>query len=219
MSEPRFQGWSDAALEFYAGLEADNSKAYWTEHRPTFDEQVNAPMLALVAELELRLGPGKVMRPYRDIRFTKDKSPYRTALGARVGDGYIQISARGLGAGCGYYHLMSDQLARYRSAVDSPESGSRLVDLIAEIEHRGVEISGTDPLKSAPRGYPLDHPRIELLRCKGLIAWKQWQPEPWLATPAVKTRILELFEQTAPLMGWLNAEVGPSTEPVRGRSV
>ena len=77
-------------------------------------------MLALVAELEPRLGPGKVMRPYRDIRFTKDKSPYRTALGARVGDGYIQISARGLGAGCGYYHLMLDQLARCRSAVDSP---------------------------------------------------------------------------------------------------
>ena len=81
---------------FYEGLEADNSKAYWTAHKPVFDAQVQAPMDALVAELEPVLGPGRVMRPYRDIRFTKDKSPYRTALGARVGDGYIQISARGL---------------------------------------------------------------------------------------------------------------------------
>jgi uncharacterized protein (TIGR02453 family) len=212
-----FEGWSDEALAFYAGLEADNSKSYWTAHRATFDAGVHAPMAALLDELEARFGSGRIMRPYRDIRFSKDKRPYRTALGAMVGDSYVQISARGLGAGSGFYHLAPDQLERYRTAVDADDTGELLVGVIAAVESHDVEVAGTDALKTVPRGYPVDHPRIELLRYKGLIAWRQWPVERWLGTAAAKDRIVELLDQTAPLREWLRSNVGATTEARRRR--
>ena len=136
---------------------------------------------------------------------------------ARAGHGYVPISADGLRAGCGYYHLASDQLVRYRAAVDADRSGEELVRVIAAIEAAGVEVSGADPLKTAPRGYPPDHPRIALLRYKGVIAWKRWPVAAWLSTPAAKDRVIELMETTAPLMDWLKTRVGPTSEPPRRR--
>ena len=150
MSDQPFRGWGDEALAFYRGLEADNSKTYWTAHKHEFDEYVYAPMEALVSELEPQLGEARIMRPYRDIRFSKDKSPYRTGLGSRIGDGYVQISAAGLRAGSGYYHLAPDQLTRYREAVDRESSGIRLESVIAEVRRNDIEVSGADPLKTAP---------------------------------------------------------------------
>jgi uncharacterized protein (TIGR02453 family) len=216
VSDPPFRGWGDEALAFYRGLEAENSKSYWTANKHVFDEQVYAPMAALVSELEPVLGFGKIMRPYRDIRFSKDKSPYRTGLGARIGDGYVQISAGGLRAGCGFYHLAPDQLGRYREAVDRESTGSQLAQVIDAIKGHDIEVSGAEPLKTAPRGYSPDHARIEL-RYKGVIAWKRWPVEPWLASAAAKDRVLGLLATTAPLMSWLKTEVGPSTEPPRRR--
>jgi uncharacterized protein (TIGR02453 family) len=212
-----FDGWPLEAIAFYTGLEADNSKAYWTAHKAVFEAAVRAPMEALVADLEPSYGAARIMRPYRDVRFSADKSPYRTALGAMLGDAYVQISARGLGVGSGYYHLMADQLDRYRAAVDADESGAELAHAVAGIRSAGVDVSGTEPLKTAPRGYPADHPRIELLRYKGIVAWRQWPVEPWLSTPAARDRVVEVLEIAAPLRAWLATQVGPTTEPPRRR--
>ncbi len=109
-----FEGWPEDALDFYDGLEADNSKAYWLAHKDVYETCVLAPMAALLAELEPEHGETKIYRPYRDVRFSKDKSPYKTAIGAHVGDGYIQLSAAGLAAGSGMYGMATDQLERYR---------------------------------------------------------------------------------------------------------
>jgi len=174
-------------------------------------------MAALMDDLEPVYGPTRIMRPYRDIRFSKEKTPYRTALGAMVGDSYVQISARGLGAGSGYYHLAPDQLERYRTAVDAEETGEALEGVVHAIDGQDIDVAGTDPLKTAPRGYPVDHPRVELLRYKGLVAWKQWPVEPWLGTSEARDRIVGMFETTAPLREWLRMNVGPSTEPPRRR--
>ncbi len=208
MTDPAFQGWSDAALEFFAGLETDNSKAYWLAHKPFYEAEVRAPMEALLAELEPRFGAGRIMRPYRDTRFSKDKTVYRTTIGARVGGSFVQLSARGLGAGGGYYHLASEQLIRYRAAVDDDRTGGELVAITDELEALEIDVAGPDALKRSPRGYPADHPRAALLRQRGLIAWKQWPHEPWLATPAAAERVAELLETIAPLRAWLGAHVG-----------
>ena len=66
-------------------------------------------------------------------------------------------------------------------------------------------------LKTAPRGYPKDHPRIELLRLKGLITWRSWEPAAWLGTARAKDRIVRFFEDSAPIVAWLHGHVGPST--------
>ena len=85
----------------------------------------------------------------------------------------VQLSARGLGAGGGYYHLASEQLIRYRAAVDDDRTGGELVAIADELEALEIDVAGPDALKRSPRGYPADHPRAALLRQRGLIAWKQ----------------------------------------------
>ena len=93
-----FQGWPDAALGFFEGLERDNSKAYWTAHRAVYDESVLGPMTELTDELAADFGPARILRPYRDIRFSKDKTLYRTEIGAMVGSAYVRLSSDGLAA-------------------------------------------------------------------------------------------------------------------------
>jgi uncharacterized protein (TIGR02453 family) len=214
MAETRpvtFHGWPSEALEFYEGLTADNSKSYWTAHLTTYETQVRGPMEELLAALEPEFGPGKIFRPYRDVRFSKDKSPYKNHLAASLHEGgYIQLSAEGLGAGTGMYEMAPDQLDRYRRAVAADWSGEELATLITTIEKAGIRVHARDSLKTAPRGYPKEHPRLDLLRYKGLIAWREWTPAAWLGTAAAKTRVVDFFRACRPLRDWLDTHVGPS---------
>jgi uncharacterized protein (TIGR02453 family) len=206
-----FHGWPAEALEFYEGLEADNSKTYWTTHKALYDEAVHGPTAELLEELADEFGPGKIFRPNRDLRFSADKSPYKTHIGALLEQGgYIQLSANGLAAGLGMYHLAADQLDRYRRAVAEDVTGRELERVLAGLAKKQLDVRGVDSLKSAPRGYPKDHPRIELLRHKGLIAWQEWPVEPWLGTAEAKKRITAFLRGAAPLQDWLGTRVGPS---------
>lgn len=206
-----FSGWPEEALEFYEGLEADNSKTYWTGQKAVYEDKILGPMTELLEELGPEFGEVKIFRPYRDVRFSKDKSPYKTQMGAMLGSGYVQFSAQGLAAGHGMYGMAPDQLARYREAVASERTGTDLERVIAAVERHGYGVHGRDVLKSAPRGYPADHPRIGLLRYKGIVAWQQWPVEPWLETAAAKEHIATFLRAARPLGTWLNANVGPST--------
>jgi len=210
-----FEGWPEEALDFYDGLEADNSRTYWQAHKDIYETCVLAPMAELMAELEPVHGETKIYRPYRDLRFSKDKSPYKTAIGGHVGEGYLQLSAAGLAAGRGMYGMAPDQLERYRIAVADDRTGAALEEVIAGLRKQDIDVHGRESLKSAPRGYPADHPRIELLRHKGLVAWKEWPVEPWLATPAARQVIADFLVVTAPLGDWLGQHVGPSDLPAR----
>jgi uncharacterized protein (TIGR02453 family) len=209
-----FRGWPAEAIEFYEGLEADNTRAYWQDHKKEYEELVKAPMLELLAELADDFGEGKIFRPFRDVRFSKDKSPYKTAIGATLErGGYVQFSAHGLAAGGGYYVMMPDQLEQYRRAVDDDKSGEELVGIAAVLRKAKIDVAAHDTLKTAPKGYPRDHPRIDLLRHKGLIAWKQWPVAAWLGTAKAKQRVVDFFVAARPLTHWLDTNVGPSTTP------
>jgi uncharacterized protein (TIGR02453 family) len=212
-----FRGWPAEALSFFEGLEADNSKTYWQEHKEFYDTRVRAPMDELLAELAEEFGEGKVFRPYRDVRFSADKSPYKTHMGAMVGGrGYVQLSATGLAAGCGAYVMAPDQLERYRRAVDDDGTGSALTGIVATARAAGLDISGRDTLKTIPKGYPADHPRRDLLRHKGLVAWQEWPPGAWLGTRKAKDRVVAFLRSAQPLGTWLDDYVGASTaEPRR----
>jgi uncharacterized protein (TIGR02453 family) len=207
-----FKGWPERALVFYEGLEADNSKAYWTEHKDTYEREVKAPMEALLADLKDEFGESRLFRPYRDTRFSRDKAPYKTAIAARIGEGYVQFSANGLFAGAGMYHMAPDQLARYRAAVISEGSGTKLVAVVTKLTKSGLDVHAMESLKTAPRGYPKEHPRIELLRMKGVVASRSWEPAAWLQTPAARKRVVDVLRGTKPLLSWLETNVGPSTE-------
>jgi uncharacterized protein (TIGR02453 family) len=209
-----FSGWPPIAVEFYEGLEADNTKAYWTEHKPVYDSGVFAPMAELLDELAGEFGRGRIARPYRDVRFRADKSPYKLSIYAILDDGgYVNFSADGLTVGMGYYQMASDQLERYRRAVADEESGAKLAGIVQRLVAGKIEVGGGSTLKSAPRGYGRDHPRIELLRYKGLIAWRRWPVAGWLHTAGAKRRVVEFLHTAAPLEGWLDEHVGASTLP------
>jgi uncharacterized protein (TIGR02453 family) len=212
-----FKGWPDAALAFYEGLEADNSKAYWLDHKEVYEREVKAPMDALLAELTAEFGETKLFRPYRDTRFSRDKSPYKTAIAATIGAVYVQFSADGLFAGGGMYHMMPDQLARFRQAIDSDKSGADLEKVVTTVTKSGLDVHAPEELKTAPRGYRKDHPRIDLLRMKGLVAARSWEPAAWLRTAAAKKRVADTLRATKPLLTWLDANVGPSTMEEAGR--
>jgi uncharacterized protein (TIGR02453 family) len=213
-----FRGWRAEAIEFYEGLEADNSRTYWQEHKAMYEEIVRGPMDELLTELAPEFGEGRIFRPYRDVRFSKDKSPYKTAIAATLArGGYIHFSADGLGAGSGMYMMAPDQLDRYRRAVADERKGRELVGLVDKTRKRGIEVTGHDVLKTAPKGYPKDHPRIELLRNKGLISWKQWPVGAWLGTRKAKDRVVDFLRASQPLNDWLAKRVGPSDLTEEGR--
>lgn len=213
-----FKGWSDAAVEFFVGLEIDNSKAYWQTHKPIYDDKVRHPMEELLDELAGEFGEGKIFRPNRDVRFSLDKSPYKTNVAATLSKGgYISFSADGLGVGSGMYMPMSDQLERLRKAIADDTSGPALEKLVADVRAAGIDVRAHDQLKTAPKGYPKDHPRIELLRLKGLITWKEWPVAAWMRTAKAKDRVVEVLRAARPINEWLGAHVGDTTMSMERR--
>jgi uncharacterized protein (TIGR02453 family) len=213
-----FTGWKAEALEFFEGLEVENTKAYWERNRQTYDTLVKAPMEELLAELEPKWGEGRIFRPYRDVRFSKNKSPYKTNIAAVVGgSGYVHLDSKGLSAGSGMWEMAPDQLERYRNAVVNDRSGKALVEVVSKGRAQGIDVMSHGELKTAPRGYPKDHPRVEFLRYKGLAVWKEWPAGAWLGTKKAKERLEEFLTAAKPLNAWLTKNVGPSELPSERR--
>jgi uncharacterized protein (DUF2461 family) len=115
------------------------------------------------------------------------------------------------------YMMAPDQLERYRTAVHDDTSGRKIEKITAELRAKGIEVSAHGELKTAPRGYEKDHPRIDLLKLKGLIAWRQWPPAAWLGTSKAKDRIVEFLHAAKPMNAWLEKHVGPSALPMGRR--
>lgn len=212
-----FTGFPADAVTFYEGLRADNSRNYWQANRAVYEQAVRGPMLALLEELA-EYGPFQVFRPYRDVRFSKDKTPYKENIGAygeREGGAgyYVAFSDTGMYVGSGYYQMASDQLERFRQAVDAQHTGTEVAALVAALERTGFRAGAIDELKTAPRGYAKDHPRIALLRRKGLMAGRDFPLSKWMHTRSVVKRVREAWVAADGLNDWLDRHVGPSTLP------
>jgi uncharacterized protein (TIGR02453 family) len=204
-----FTGFPPEALAFYEGLDADNSKAYWHAHRETYEDCVREPLELLVAELAPEFGAAKVFRPYRDVRFSKDKRPYKSHAAAIARhDGhtsaarYVEVSAKGLRLGGGMWEPDRTRLERIRRAIDDDASGGELERIRAKLETHGLTLTAPE-LKTAPRGYPKDHPRIDLLRRKRYGALVQPGTGPWLHDRRALDRVRSTWRELAPLLDWL----------------
>src|SRR6202521_531516 len=201
-----FRGWPEEFQRFFIGLELDNSKRYFEANRKTYEEAVKAPMVALLASLEDEVGPGKVFRPNRDVRFSKDKSPYKTNIAGTAGmgghGGYLSLDARGLTVAAGRYELSTEQLNKYRNKVAVDSTGAPLAAIVAKLEKAGYEIGG-EALKRVPAGLPQDHPRARLLRHKILYIYKNFGLQPWLGSSAARKHIVKVWNDAEPLNDWL----------------
>jgi len=205
-----FRGWTGDFQGYFIGLQLDNSKSYFDAHRAVYQSEIRGPMEALLKQLEAEFGPGKIFRPNRDIRFSADKSPYKTNIAADVGmgsgGGYVSLDAKGLMAAAGRYMLEPADLAKFRAAVADDRSGQELVAIVAELEGKKYEIGGQD-LKRVPGGLPQDHPRARLLKHKRLYFWRSFGLKPWLAKPDAANRIAEVIRDGRPLNEWFARHV------------
>jgi uncharacterized protein (TIGR02453 family) len=199
-----FKGWPIEAVEFYEGLAADNSKTYWQSHKSTYDRCVAAPMADLLGELATDYGNGRIFRPYRDVRFSKDKTPYKLNCAAQVTGGFISFSADGLFVGSGLYMPDAAQLQRFRTAVDEEKAGMELESITATLRDDGYDVGASEVLKTAPKGYPKNHPRIDLLNHKGILMSKSWPVGGWLGTKEAKVHVVETLSAARPLNAWIS---------------
>ena len=203
--------FSDEAYEFYEGLRADNSKTYWTAHKHVYDDAVRAPMQALLDELAGRFGGEVVLfRPYRDVRFSADKSPYKTAQGGYVeigaGLGYwIQLDADGVLVGGGFHAHDKAQTARFRASVDDETHGPALQKVLAKLTKSGYEIGGA-AVKTRPRGVAADHPRLDLMRHESLTVHRQIPA----GEPVTAAVIAADWTRVKPLVEWSRAHAATS---------
>lgn len=213
-----FDGFGEYAIDFYDGLVLDNSKAYWDDNKETYLRDVRAPMEALLLALEKEFGEGKVFRPYRDVRFAKDKTPYKDHCGAVIEKGrgggayYVQLSPEGLMTGGGSFHMQSDQLARYRASVDA--HGVLLRKIVDKLLGQGWQLAG-DVMKSKPRGFADDHPHLDLLRHRSIYVRKVWEPDDVLHEPGCLDRVRKSWRQLRDFNAWCEDHVGVSEQPRR----
>lgn len=208
-----FDGFPEAALDFYDDLELDNTKSFWQAHKAVYDEAVATPMKALTASLEPEFGAAKIFRPYRDVRFAKDKSPYKTHQGAYVATGpstgyYVQISAAGVMVGVGFYEASAARLAVIREAISDDAHGAQLEGILKELGASGWEVGG-ERLKTAPRGYDIEHPRIALLRHKTLTVGREYGFDPVIHTSDLVAKVRADWHAATPVLDWVTAHGSP----------
>ena len=206
-----FGGFPEWGVTFYQDLEETNSKEFWAQHKAQWERDVREPMLALADELEDEFGTAKLFRPNRDIRFSHDKSPYKTHQGAFVGVAtgigyYVQVSGDGLAVGGGFRAHSPAETARFRAAIDAPASGAGLEQLAAELAAAGFELSG-DALKTKPKGFAADHPRLDLLRRKEMMAIHRVGTPSWLSTPEALDQVRAEWRRVRPLVEWSTEHV------------
>jgi uncharacterized protein (TIGR02453 family) len=223
----RFDGFADARLSFFRSLTKHQDRSWFTAHKTEYEEGWQKPMLALLGEAREKLdkvyrhcelAPPKVMRIYRDVRFSKDKSPYKTWIGggvsvtstAKIQEApaalYMHVGLEGGRGTCfgaaGVYGMMPDVLARYRTALLDDKRGREIAGIVAKLQKKGFRVAAMETMKKVPRGIEPEHPRADLLKKKGLIVSFD-APMPKIAKRALLDWAVERARTAAPLVEWL----------------
>ena len=218
-----FAGMPDEGLAFLEDLEERNTKAFFDAHKAVFTTKVQAPFAALVEAAAARLRPSvpgigrpKVFRIYRDLRFSKDKTPYKTSMSASipsripadgdrpgVGTGYyVNVGPAGLYVASGLYHPSREDLARVRAAIADPDTGPELEAVLRRAAAKGLE-AWLDPLQRIPKDWPPDHPRAGLLKARSLVLNRQHERAPWLSTAELLDHLVADWKAMIPFNRWL----------------
>ena len=204
--------WPPEAIEFLRELEDNNDRDWFKANRSRYDEQLVAPGRAL-AECVGHLGAPRFFRPYNDARF-HHRPPIKEQLGIAIGYAgaggyYVELSLDGLLIGAGIHHPATDQLERFRAAIDDGRRAAAFERAVAQAAEAGMTL--VEPgLKRAPRGYPVDHPRVQRLRLKNLTLYARHPLEPWLHDERCRAQVRTQLDATRPFVAWLGRHVGPS---------
>ena len=218
LSYPAFSGFTPAAFEFLRDLADNNDREWFQSQKQTYHQDVRDPFIAFVeaasyrldgSGLNLRGGKQSVFRIHRDIRFSKDKTPYKTHLGGVLsysgtkkdtrGVVYIQFGVDGGFVAAGFYQPGSQQLGAIRTGIsESPEAA---LDIVQTLSEQNIPLRATDTLKRMPRGFEsfADSEVADLLKMKGYIIKQDLTPELW-RSPAVVEAVAQFAHKAYP---WL----------------
>ncbi len=213
-----FRGFPSGAIDFLRELEANNDRDWFKANRARYDELLVAPARALGEDLAPLCGRPHLVRPWNDTR-VHPGPPIKEQLGLAIGyEGsggfYVELSLDGLFVACGLHNPAPDQLARIRRLVDDGRTAATLTKAISAAEAGGLQLN-EPTLRRAPKGYPLDHPRIDLLRRRSLTVSRRHPLARWIHGPAAGRRIRAELDAGAPLVRWLRERVGPTDRPRR----
>ena len=191
------------AMSFYRDLKEDNSREWWLANKARYERDVRDPFRAVAALLADEFGETKLFRPNRDVRFSADKSPYKTHQGLFVQVApacgfYCEVNSTETIAVGGFYEARSEALARVRAGMADDESGPVLEALLSELTGAGW-LNSSEQLRTAPRGYTRDHPRIELLRFKTLGVEREIVAE---GVDEFAAEVAQAWRSVAALIDW-----------------
>lgn len=222
-----FNGFPEEGLQFLRDIEVNNNKEWFQENRGTFDAALLAPAQDFVAALGSRLqeiepaiiidtrtdGRGVLMRFYRDTRFSKDKSPYKTNIAGMFTDGQgkkterpafgFHMGADSMELMAGIFRFSKPQLAAYRAAAADDQPGEELVEVLRALGQAGEYHLVGEHYKRVPAGYESDHPRADLLRYAGLYVHPTAVEGRYLATPELVDICMAHFDKMSPVYEWL----------------
>jgi uncharacterized protein (TIGR02453 family) len=222
----RFAGFADKDARFFKALAKNQDRAWFAAHRDEYEQGWLTPMKALLGEIREKLVPRyaheeiaapKVFRIHRDVRFSKDKAPYKTHIGGYLGvDGsaagpggaaalYVHVAADELFACAGQYMMDGEQLKRFRAAVVDPKRGKELAKILAPLTRAGFTVESHEQLQRVPRGFDPEHPQADLLRRKGLIVSFPDLERALLTSPKLVERLAKEAQKAVPLVEWLAA--------------
>lgn len=221
----RFEGFADTEGRFFKALIKNQNRAWFQAHKADYEQGWAEPMRLLLAEVRERIDPyfphvdlaeeAKVFRIFRDVRFSKDKTPYKTHVAGilhvkRTGKItevpavlYVQFGPLESILAAGHYMMDSEQLARYRAAIVDDKQGKDLAAILKKLQRAGYEPGSADVLKNAPRGFDPEHPRVDLLKRKGLVVSFPEVPKKLLASRALVDWMVKATKPVAPLVEWL----------------
>jgi uncharacterized protein (TIGR02453 family) len=219
-----FQGFADKDAKFFKALAKNQSRAWFLAHKTEFDEGYQAPMKALLEDVAAGvdasfeycdLDPPKVFRLNRDVRFAKDKSPYKTHIGGLIPTRrqgkvtevpmalYFHVGLPSSFGAAGHYMMASDQLVKFRAAVADETRGRELVRILAGLEKKGFSIDSHDHYQRVPKGYDPEHARAEHLKRKGLTVGFPALPVGILTDKKLVPWLVKHTKAAAPLVEWL----------------
>ena len=220
MNEAHF---GDAIFEFLAELAANNDRAWFTANKHRYEADVKEPALRFINDFgpilreisphfraDPRANGGSLFRIYRDTRFSKDKSPYKTHTGihfrhdaardAHAPGFYLHIQPGNCFAGCGVWRPAGPALRRIRESIDEDPAAWKLASRGARFRD-AFELTG-DSLVRAPKGYGIDHPLIEDLRRKDFIGMARLDAETLTSGDFLDT-FATLCRAGVPFQRWL----------------
>lgn len=217
-----FQGFSQEGIQFLSKLQKNNNREWFQENKALFKRELELPAQQFSAEMVNRISEllgvnvsSKIFRIYRDVRFSKDKTPYNTHLrisfipdsGRKEGCGdvpafYFSLEPKALILGAGTFSFAKEGLSQYQHQVDNQETGAQLVSILQELKSRDFYIEA-EIYKRIPSGFAPDHPREELIRRKGLALFKQHKLSPEIESPKLIDFCVDVYATALPLYRWL----------------